>query len=1305
MSRFYTYGDIPDVRGVFYEEGPSGLGFFSEPSFDYSPVFSQPLEDAPLSYFQDDRQLELDRQAEERRQFELFEAQRRQAEQEYARRLEQERAIELARQQQIAREQEAARQAEAARVAEMVRQQEMARQEALRQQEMARQEALRQQEIARQQEMARQEAARRAEEARMAEEARRAEEARQAEQQRQAELRIIQEQENARRAEETRRAEDLRRAEQQRIAEETRRAEQARLAREAQLAREAEVARRAEEEATSRRQAEAARREQERVATEQARLEQERVAEAQRQAEVQRQAELQRQEAERQETARRQAEMAEMQRRQAEQENSMRVEQERQAQLQRQQELADLQRREEARRAEEERARIPTPQEEVAISQPPLSQVGDELIPQAPPEDPMRGVSGPEMFRWSDGTYHFRPEESGQRTPIDQLPDYYRRLTEEALAKSPLQDIPDYMRQNLVGPSRTPPEMPEELIPTPRGENVPISPLTSLPSGPDPISDSWGYRGENVPVAPLESLPGPGLAGDDGRLPRGEDVPVAPLSSTVDFIRSQLGEQPQAPSSPLADTAAAAPSISDWTALSEQATAEFINSLSPEDRQALFDADMAGMARGSPLKESPLALNFSGAGFGGTYSLSPQALFTEGTGGADLETGSLYAPLSSPSIERGKELQKQREAFVTSKAGEMPGAADLKKAAEAMQAEAKREISAEEEKYLATLPQRRELSSLLKQGKFAEAFKYAADNGVTELITNPAELKNLRGAFSKDELGKFFSSMPEDLKPIFAPSGLQDEKFNFDPQKGVEYSVGQWRGETGFPLVSSAFMAKKDKTVENLAKVAGLAMLTAGFAPGLLGGAPAGGAAGAGGAGAGAGAAGAGAAGAGGALSAAELASILPEIVITSSKVSPLLTAAGAAGAGLAASQLGGGAAAAPTASTAPTTPVDPLQEILVTGSKVPPASLSAIGPGTLASLNLMRGVSDIPVDIYGRPVEPPPAEAPPETPPEEPLKEILVTAPKPISALDIAAGATVPALSKTIADMGYRAPAFEGTPIENIPEVVVQGTAPKPIDLTSVVGPLTAAQLTQGFTQPQVDPTTGELKEPPKTQQELDAIEEALKTGKPIPGTASVVDKIKDAYDTYKKIRQISSLLGGLGAAAAGYKKPVTTVTTPTGPSGALPKYELKRTQLQPQIDYYRYGLGPEARFFSDVLNPPPPPEPPQLPPSKPPGDEPVFAAGGLTGYARGGSKKSRYVAGPGSGRDDKIPALLSDGEYVIDAETLALLGDGSTKEGARRMDKFRAKIRKHKGRALSRGRISPNAKSPDKYMGGGLT
>jgi len=88
----------------------------------------------------------------------------------------------------------------------------------------------------------------------------------------------------------------------------------------------------------------------------------------------------------------------------------------------------------------------------------------------------------------------------------------------------------------------------------------------------------------------------------------------------------------------------------------------------------------------------------------------------------------------------------------------------------------------------------------------------------------------------------------------------------------------------------------------------------------------------------------------------------------------------------------------------------------------------------------------------------------------------------------------------------------------------------------------------------------------------------------------------------------------------------------------------------------------------------------------------------------ARGGalSQIAYAVGGPGSGRDDTIDAKLSDGEYVIDAETVAMLGDGSGKAGAARLDQMRAAIRSHKGKNLAKGRISPNAKSPLAYMKG---
>jgi hypothetical protein len=59
--------------------------------------------------------------------------------------------------------------------------------------------------------------------------------------------------------------------------------------------------------------------------------------------------------------------------------------------------------------------------------------------------------------------------------------------------------------------------------------------------------------------------------------------------------------------------------------------------------------------------------------------------------------------------------------------------------------------------------------------------------------------------------------------------------------------------------------------------------------------------------------------------------------------------------------------------------------------------------------------------------------------------------------------------------------------------------------------------------------------------------------------------------------------------------------------------------------------------------------------------------------------------LRGPGSGQSDEIegttpsgrPVLLSDGEYVIDAPTVAALGDGSSDAGARRLDALRKQIR----------------------------
>ena len=85
--------------------------------------------------------------------------------------------------------------------------------------------------------------------------------------------------------------------------------------------------------------------------------------------------------------------------------------------------------------------------------------------------------------------------------------------------------------------------------------------------------------------------------------------------------------------------------------------------------------------------------------------------------------------------------------------------------------------------------------------------------------------------------------------------------------------------------------------------------------------------------------------------------------------------------------------------------------------------------------------------------------------------------------------------------------------------------------------------------------------------------------------------------------------------------------------------------------------------------------------------------AAGGVP------HKGSHYVQGAGGGQDDLIPAKLADGEYVFDADLVAALGDGSNKEGARRLDAMREAVRKHK-RSAPTHKIPPKAKSPLAYF-----
>jgi hypothetical protein len=150
-------------------------------------------------------------------------------------------------------------------------------------------------------------------------------------------------------------------------------------------------------------------------------------------------------------------------------------------------------------------------------------------------------------------------------------------------------------------------------------------------------------------------------------------------------------------------------------------------------------------------------------------------------------------------------------------------------------------------------------------------------------------------------------------------------------------------------------------------------------------------------------------------------------------------------------------------------------------------------------------------------------------------------------------------------------------------------------------------------------------------------------------------------------------SMLGGMGS-----RKEPQQPQLPEEFTKHLPTLDFNREQQMTPQDWYTYGQRPEQSFYQQ-------------------NEIPTYTPGA----AKGGAL-SRYVSGPGTGRSDSIPARLSDGEYVLTAEDVALIGDGSSNAGARRLDQWRRELRKHKGRALARGKISPNAKAPKAYLKG---
>jgi hypothetical protein len=198
-----------------------------------------------------------------------------------------------------------------------------------------------------------------------------------------------------------------------------------------------------------------------------------------------------------------------------------------------------------------------------------------------------------------------------------------------------------------------------------------------------------------------------------------------------------------------------------------------------------------------------------------------------------------------------------------------------------------------------------------------------------------------------------------------------------------------------------------------------------------------------------------------------------------------------------------------------------------------------------------------------------------------------------------------------------------------------------------------------------------------------------------------SLLEKIKDAANLANAVSVLVPVAGGVlggGGGGGGTLSPDTSglnfttnplrPTTPgTGIGGIGGRYPYTPTT------YGRAGGDQETEYMFFTRDPVTgAPVAPVTAPATAPAGPPGKKEGGeidddmvkhLVDYHKnGGHQGPGQVKGIGSGQEDKIPAYLSDGEYVWSAQDVSDLGDGSNREGVRRLDEMRKMVRQQAGR-----------------------
>jgi hypothetical protein len=75
-------------------------------------------------------------------------------------------------------------------------------------------------------------------------------------------------------------------------------------------------------------------------------------------------------------------------------------------------------------------------------------------------------------------------------------------------------------------------------------------------------------------------------------------------------------------------------------------------------------------------------------------------------------------------------------------------------------------------------------------------------------------------------------------------------------------------------------------------------------------------------------------------------------------------------------------------------------------------------------------------------------------------------------------------------------------------------------------------------------------------------------------------------------------------------------------------------------------------------------------------------------------------FIQGDGSGVEDRVPARLSPGEYVVPAHVVSALGDGSSEAGAKTLDRLQDNVRLRQGKQMAKDKHPRKMPPPEKVM-----